>query len=66
MSLLWERYIWKTGIVSDGKKEVNLTPEKSEEEIQKDELLRAAKESGVSEESLREEDKFTYKKEDVK
>ena len=52
-------------MADEEKKEVNLTPEKSEEEIQKDELLRAAKESGVSEESLREEDKFTYKKEDV-
>ena len=52
-------------MADEEKKEVNLTPEKSEAEIQKEELLEAAKESGVSEESLREEDKFTYKKEDI-
>lgn len=38
---------------------------KNEEEIRQDELLTAAKESGVSAESLKEEDKFQYKIEDV-
>ena len=39
--------------------------QKNEEEIRQDELLTAAKESGVSAESLKEEDKFQYKIEDV-
>jgi DNA gyrase subunit B len=44
---------------------VKKEPVKSEAQIEKDEEEEAAKESGISKESLAEEDKFTYKMEDV-
>jgi DNA gyrase subunit B len=52
------------------KLDLNLTavkkePAKTEAQIEKDEEEEAAKESGISKESLAEEDKFTYKMEDV-
>ena len=47
-------------MAEEEKKEMEIAPEKAD-----DSELEAAKESGVSKESLEEEDKFQYKKEDV-